>query len=310
MKTLKISLAVVVLAAIGVFVWLAMKPAKCEKCGKPLKECICLDGKDNTKDPAKVIGQKINDLQNKPNNKFCKKEYDEIKYDIAETYKKSQLGIGAENEKQNKSLSQKLFREYSKKFIEQALYVFDHNEWKIEDLDSIAIETARLQKDLNHTTDDAFEQEFKKLQQIRNKYDEIVGFISSCKGFSYSGTDLKDRFPIADVQSKISRATNLRNNSLENKYVNHCTRLHEGLKEIPQALFSAHVKYLDNKINYWSNMYPNYGSYNNYLTLLYKPMRNEIEALNNDIYNVSNFDNDKLLKKWSADNTNADSHKY
>jgi hypothetical protein len=312
MKALKISLAALVLAAIGVFVWLAIKPAKCDKCGKPLKECVCLVDIDSDNPFVKGIEQKINDLQNKPNENFCKKDYDEIKFDIADKYKKLQLGSGTEGDKWNKSLAQNLFRAYSAKFIEQAFYVFRHNEWKMEDLNFIATETAHLQKEPNHTADDAFEPKFKELQQIRNKYNEIVSFISSCKSFGYSGTALSNRFPIADVQSKISRATSLRNNHLENEYVNHCTRLHDGLKEIPQALFRAHVRYLDRKINDWSDMYPNYPNQKSYADLLYTPLRSEIDVLDNNTYNVSNFDGEynRLSKKWSDDNKKAYNYPY
>ena len=101
-------------------------------------------------------------------------------------------------------------------------------------------------------------------------------------------------------------------NQLENEFVNNCARLHNGLKEIPQSLFSAQVKYLDSKINSWSGLYSNYNSQSDYSNNLYKPLKFEIEALDNDIYNVSNFDSEyeRLLQKWSADNTKAFYHIY
>jgi len=99
---------------------------------------------------------------------------------------------------------------------------------------------------------------------------------------------------------------------LENELVNNCTKLHNGLKEIPQYLFSAQVDYLEHKINNWSGLYSNYNSQSDYSNNLYKPLKAEIEALDNDIYNVSNFDSEynRLLQKWSDDNTKAYKHKY
>jgi hypothetical protein len=156
------------------------------------------------------------------------------------------------------------------------------------------------------------DKEFTKIQTIFDKYDEIVALISSCKGFAFSGTALSNRFPIADVQSKIARAADYRKNNLENGYVNNCIRLHDGLREIPQALFRAHVHYLDNKIDEWSEMYSNYNSHSDYVNNLNRPLKTEIDTLDNDIYNVSNFDSEykRLSGKWSADNTKAYNYKY
>src|SRR5690606_15790297 len=82
-----------------------------------------------------------------------------------------------------------------------------------------------------------------KLMEIEGalkKYDEITGFISSNRDFSYSNSGLSDRFPMDVVRRIISYATDYRNKQLENPHVNNCSRLHEGLKEIPKSLFHAH----------------------------------------------------------------------
>ena len=148
---------------------------------------------------------------------------------------------------------------------------------------------------------------FNEIKTIFDKYDEIMGFISSCQAFSFSETDLEMLFPVDDVRSKISNAKSYKNNHMENSYVNNCARLHNELKEIPQILFRAHVRYLDKMISHWSNYFSNYTSQKTYVNGLYSPLENKIDELDNDIYNVSDFSSEysRLKNKWEADGTNA-----
>jgi hypothetical protein len=154
------------------------------------------------------------------------------------------------------------------------------------------------------------DQKFNEIKMIFSKYDEITGFISSCKGFSFSQTGLDIPFPYNDVKNKIYAANSYRDNRLGNSYVNNCTRLHNELKEIPQVLFRAHVRYLDNMISSWSNMFTNYNTQKAYVSSLYTPLLNKIDEMDNDIYNVSEFSNEysRLKNKWEADGANAYNH--
>ena len=154
--------------------------------------------------------------------------------------------------------------------------------------------------------------ELRSIQKVLDKYKEVVSFISASRGFSYSEFERDSFFPVEDVKSKISRAESLRQNHLENGYVDNCIRLHDDLKEIPQTYFEAHIAYLDKKIDIWSNKYPNYTSQKEYANLLYNPLKDQIERLDKSMYKVSNFDveYDRLLKKWRDDNVKAYNHKY
>ena len=259
------------------------------------------------------VEQEIEQLKAKPDSKFCKEFYKEIAYHIDDFYKQNRFGKNqSENDQWKENLEKNLYSAYADKFISQVFYVFRGSEWKSDDLNFIRSEYPTLQKSKFLERGSPVDKKFTEIKSILSKYDEIVGFISSCKGFGYSSTDLSARFPISDVQSKTQRAASLRNNRLENEFVNNCTRLHDGLKEIPQNLFRAHMRYLDNKINYWSSMYSNYNSQSDYSNNLYKPLKSEIELLDNDIYNVGNFDSEynRLLQKWSADNTKAYNYSY
>ena len=270
MKAIKISLAVIVVAAIAFFV---------------IQSLVITDKTGGISLPqnqfTKRIKQETDSLGTFPNNKFCKEFYEEVNYHIEDYYKNQRLGNSpSENNQWKDNLSQNLYSVYAEKFIHQAFYVFSSSVWKIEDLKFIRSEYQTLRKSNLLEKGSPVDKKFTEIQTIFSKYDEITGFISACRGFSYSGSSLFDKFPLTDAKSKISRAKTLQNNGLGNEYVNNCTRLHDGLKEIPQTLFRAHVRYLDNKISYWSGKYSEYNSQSEYANLLYTPLKSEIENLN------------------------------
>ena len=62
------------------------------------------------------------------------------------------------------------------------------------------------------------------------------------------------------------------------------------LNNVPQILFNAHVKYLDNKISSWSGQYVNNTSQKDYSDNLFSPLKTEIDMLYNDIYKGINID--------------------
>ncbi len=297
MKTLKVSLAVIVIAAITFFIIRSSVPTgEVGEVGSGENIFIV------------KINEDIQELIQKPNDKFCKDYYDEIALYIDDYHKNGKLAKDkSENDQWKANLSQNLYSAYADKFIKQAFYVFNHKEWKPEDLNFIRSEYQTLRNSPRLEKDSPVDKEFAKIRAIFSKYDEIAGFIASCKGFSYTGSDLSARYPISEANNFISRAAAYRNNRLGNAYVNNCVRLHYELTEIPQNLFKAHVHYLDNKISYWSDLYSNYNSQKAYADNLYTPLRNEIYALDNDSYNVANFDSEyrRLTAKWETDGTKA-----
>lgn len=309
MKALKISLVVIVVAAIsaGIYFWI-------QSINEPEKI------KTSENQFTASIEMEIEQLKAKPDNKFCKDFYKEVAFHINEfckplppTHPYGRFGkTQSENDQWKENLEKMLYSAYVDKFIRQAKNVFRGSEWKPEDLKIIQAEKNELKNSKLLVAGSPVDKDFTTIQTVLNKYNEIVSFISACKVYGYTKTVLADHFPIADVQSKITRAASLLSNQLENEFVNNCTRLHDGLKEIPQALFKKHVWYLDNKINTWSGLYSNYNSQRDYSNNLYKPLKAEIDALDNAMYHVSNFDSEynRLLQKWSADNTEAYKYKY
>jgi hypothetical protein len=315
MKGLKISLTIIVVAAIAFFVIRSLVGI-----GKPGE--ISLPKNQFTE----RVEQEIDSLGNLPDSKFCKDAYDNIKSLIDNFYKPhppqypyGRLGnTQIENDQRKENFTKELYSAYADKFIRQAFYVFRGSEWKNEDLQFIRSEYQTLQKSKLLERGSPVDRKFMEIQTIFSKYDEINNFISTNKSFSYSSYGLSNRFPISDVRGRIARAATYRNNRLENEHVNNCTRLHDGLKEIPQSLFRAHVRYLDNKISQWSGLYSNYNSQNDYNNNLGRPIQNEIDALTKDIYNVTNLNNvanfdsehKRLSDKWNVDKRAAYEYKY
>jgi hypothetical protein len=303
MKTLKITLAVIVVAAITIaIIWGFMSVGDSGE--------IELAQKSG----SKAIEQKIDSLKKMPNSSFCDSFYKEIKYYIDDDYSLNRLGNNqSENDQWKKNLSSNLYAAYTDKFIQQAFYVFKGSEWDEQKLDFIRSEYQMLQKDgiqtgmleKNSNTDG-------KLNEIRNillKYSEIRDFINSCKGFNVPNpTILETQFPISIVQANIIRSEEYLKNDLGNDYVKNCMRLKTNLSEVPQYLFKAHVKYLDDKISYWEGGYRTTGgSQPIYSQDIYLPVLEEIEQLDNNIYNIDNFSTEynELKDKWEKEGEKA-----
>jgi hypothetical protein len=299
MKTIKVTLATVVVVIIGLFVIrsLVISPPAPEP-PLPNNEFI------------KRIERKIDSLSQLPASRFCGNVYGEIKYLIKNYYTQRRLGKDAlENKQQHENLSIKLYATYAAKFLEQTFFVFGHSQWKNEDLQFIRHEYQTLRNSSLLEANSPVDKKFREIQTVLEKYDEIAGFISDCRDFSYFASIFSHRFPIANVQDKISQATRYLNNHLDNSYVYRCTRLHDGLRGIPQVLFRTHVRYLDDKINSWSGLYDQYNSQLDYYNNLYMPLKKEIETLDNDIYNINNdiytVDYERLLKRLEEDGRKA-----
>jgi hypothetical protein len=300
MKSIKISLAVIVVAVIGFFA---------------VKSLVNIDGTGEV-GPSdnmfiKRIEQKIDSLGKLPDSKFCKEFYKEADYHINDYYKGNRFSDNQSDNKQwRDNLSKNLYSAYTGKFISQAFYVFGRDEWKVEDLQFIRSEYQTLRQSPLLQPGSDVEKTFARIQQIFSTYDEIASFISSCKGFSYSSSTLSSSFPVAEVKGKISRAQSYLKSGLGNQYVKNCIRLRAGLIEIPQSLFSAQVRYLSNKIGKWSGQYSNYNSQKEYKELLYDKLKAEIDLLYNSVYidigeSVVDREYDQLKAKLDSDSRAA-----
>lgn len=298
MKTVKIILAAIVISAIVFFV---------VRSSGGIDERI-----DSTVLPQNQfvdkIEQEIQGLTLSPEDKFSKDSYKDIVYHIEDYHKNGKFGNNAlENAQWKENLSKTAYSAYAEKFVKEAFYVFERTSWIVKDLEFIKSETASLRKSPFLESGSPIDQKLVEIQTILAKYFEITSFIYSCLGYSYSDYTLSKSFPKTESKDKISQATSYLNENLGNQYVNKCQRLHDNLKQVPQILFKAHVRYIDNKINHWLGKYRDYNTQKAYKAMVYDQISLDINDLDNNTYNSSNFDSeyDRLNSKWEDESVQA-----
>ena len=287
MKAVKIILTIVVVAIIGFFVtkWLRDD-----------------DRPKDTNLPENQYTERdsimIDSLKRIPVDKFCKVYYLKVQAIIDEDFRNGSLGLTSYkegniwkekkddnlNNQWNEILSKNLYSAYAPKFVEQAKYVFSRSEWKDADLTFIRSEVKSLQSSA-YLGSTGLVTSFDTINTILAKYDEINNFIKACKEYTYSNYDLESTFP--DVSDKIQKSRAYITNNLDNSYVNNCTRLKEGLQAIPKILFDKHISYLTKKINDNGARYSEFNYQSDYSNTIYTPLRNQVDAVNNDIYGIS-----------------------
>ena len=274
MKSIKIILAIVVVAIIGFFV---------------TKWLINIDPVPPINLPknqyTERIESEIDSLKKMPESKFCQKYYNDVQYRINDYFNQGFLGNNeSDNSQWQEILLKNLYSAYAPKFVEQAMYVFSRSVWKDDDLDSIRSEVKNL-KSSAYLGSTGLVTSFDTINTILAKYDEINNFIKACKEYTYSNYDLESTFP--DVSDKIQKSRAYITNNLDNSYVNNCTRLKEGLQAIPKILFDKHISYLTKKINDNGARYSEFNYQSDYSNTIYTPLRNQVDAVNNDIYGIS-----------------------
>lgn len=300
MKIVKISLAIAVIGIISFFVIQSLG-------GSPKIDKVAPPGNPFTQ----KIEQEIKSLSNLPENKFCNVKYNEVKYYIDDYYKSQLLGKNKyENNQWKEILSKNLYSVYSSKFIKQSYYVFNKSEWNIQSIAFIRSECITLRKSEFLEKGSPIDNSYSKIQLILSKYDEINNFVASCKGFSYSDYSLNSTYPLLNIKQKIARVAVYKKNKLENDFVNNCVRIHNQLNEIQQSLFNSHYKYLLNKFRNWQELYSQYNSFNEYRSILFMPLKRELDLMDNAIYHASDFKNkhDNLEDILQTDSRNAYNH--
>jgi len=309
MKAVKIILAIAVVAIIGFFVtkWLInIDPPK--KIDLPKNQYTERDS---------IM---IDSLKRIPVDKFCKVYYLKVQATIDEDFRNGSLGLTSYkegniwkekkddnlNNQWNEILSRDLYSAYASKFVDQAMFVFNGSTWSNQDLKFIRDELNEL---MNSSYYEQSSRVFNPIKDILSKYDEINNFINACKGYTFSNYDLEITFP--DVSEKIQKSKAYITNNLDNSYVNNCTRLKEGLQAIPKILFDKHISYLTKKVNDNGARYSEFNYQSDYSNTIYTPLRNQVDALNNDIYGIGDnvFNNAyhsvyNLLSDYNRDATN------
>jgi hypothetical protein len=287
MKTLKITLAIAAISTIGFFL---------------IKWIVNIDTAANAKPPKNQytdeIQVNIDSIEKLPVNAFCVERFTEIQSEINQYYSNGLLGITPyqengiwkdrkddnHNDQWNNILSKNLYTAYTNKFIDQAMLVFNNIEWKVDDIKIIKLESTRLRGSSYLESNSPYAKSLNNINDILAKYDEINLFISNCNGSVPNNFVLNNNFP--DLSDKINRSRNYISNKLDNKYVNNCLRLKIGLEDIPLKLFDEHFRYLWKKTNDNAWKYRSYSTQADYASNISTPLRNQIDAIDNDIYKI------------------------
>ncbi|MBO7635074.1 MAG: hypothetical protein J6S89_00680 [Paludibacteraceae bacterium] len=276
MKAIKIILAVVVVAVLGFFVWkwIIAPPPPPPTPTPPTNQFV------------ERIEKEIDSLAKVPSASFCPEFHQKIQYDISEFHLKGFLGdtTTSDNDQWEEILSKNLYSVYAPKFVEQAMFIFNGHEWKTDDLKFIRNEAKELQKSDNLKSDSPVKASFVEIEDILSKYDEISNFLGMCNRFGAASDELAIEFP--DASEKVEKANGYIKRNLDNKYVNNCTRLKDGLREIPRILFDKHIAYLTKKINLYANQYRNYETQAEYNDKVYSPLRNQINGIDYKVYGM------------------------
>ncbi len=232
------------------------------------------------------INNEIESLKKMPVNVYCPKFYKDIQYRINDYHTQKFLGNSAnDNDQWHEILLKNLYSAYASKFLTQANFTFINSEWKTNDLKIISSELQMLRSSPYLEQNSPIANSFNVLNEIVRKYDEINIFIFNCNNFAYSNYNLNVQFP--NMKDKIQKANNLLKNRLDNIYVNNCSRLKVGLKDIPNKLFEKHVFYLTKKINENGTRYTEFPSQLDFSNSIYTPLKTELDSLNNDIYSIN-----------------------
>jgi hypothetical protein len=254
---------------------------------------------------TKEIQRKINLLSKAPIASFSVQEYKDIEFSINEFFKSGYLGITPyqdgkitkEKKDENNNLQwrdillKNLYSVYSQKFIDQSMYVFKGTAWVINDLAFIRSEVRKLKNSLYLIPNSAIDDSLSIIQSIISEYDTINNFLGECNNFHSTNNEFESTFP--DVSQKIQASRSFSAQVSNHTYLRNCSRLQNGLNQVPEILFDKHVNFLTDKINTYGNMYESYTSQREYSNAIYTPIRNQLDVLSNDAYGVNTFESSK-----------------
>jgi hypothetical protein len=302
MKTIKITLTVVVLLAITVSaIWGFMSLSKGDEAQAPI----------NTH--TKIIEAKISTLNNLSESSTSKNLYGEIKYYIEDDFSRNKLGATQlENDQMRNMLLNSLYATYAEKFLNQAFNVFKGSAWEIDKLSFIRNENLSLQREGHQNgfleLNGSIDKKFNEIKNIFTEYDKVNIFINKCKNISeFLDYEIATQFPIFKVEEYLKGSKEYLKSIAETNLLKNCDRLRNDLITVPQILFTAHVKYLEAKINQWSGKYVEQVTWNNYRKNLFLPLDAELEKIYQKFYSEdsSNIEFNRLSAILKANSTDA-----
>jgi len=299
MKTLKISLVIIAIAAVaGYFLWkwVVIPPPP------PPPPSVANEWE-------KKIRDKIDSLNQHSAAKFCPAFYTEIKNNIPEFEEAGKI-----DNKTATDLAKNLDYAYFDKFIAQAFHVFRGSEWQPSDRSFIDTETEKLQKSKFLDPVSNVNKKLIEILDILQTYNKVDSFIQSVDSYVKRGA-----FSLEKSKAYLFSIQQYKSDGL-GQYVNNCTSLHDALKDLPEKLYTKHLNYVKQSINANRNAYRNTSfsgvnwaqKTNDYKNKIYFPVIaiiNELETEKN-IYNVSTINSDLSALKDIWEKELADATEY
>lgn len=297
MKTFKIILAILATIGLGIAIYIGYtKTTEIDVVGLPENQF------------TRRVNQEIIEISNMPVNQFCRDAYDIVEYHIDDYASINRLGADQNdslgNRQNQQFLCKILYSTYVDKFIAQADYVFSGNAWPKNDLNFIDTEAKYLRSiglNCDYLEDSSsVAKELLRLTSTINSYASEIAYINKCESFSFNNTDLETFFPIQKGQSIINES---KSHLSTLGILRNCEAVKNGLSNIPQIVFSAHVNNLANKLSEYKEMYMYYATLAAYKTNLYDLLNNQISQLDNSMYSGLNVSSQKsrLLKNLKKD---------
>ena len=290
MKTLKICIIAIAIAAVVFAVWRIFDGPTPPQPPKP-------EPPRNTF--VEGIEQDIDSLLHLPDSVHPTKMYQAIRYSIETEAKECLLGDNeADNGQWHDILQKNLFSVYVTKYFELAKHTFDGSQWDETTLQYLKAEgeviaASPLLEDGSQAS--AMVDTTKKT--INQFYSALI-FIKKCQSFSYNDYSLHAEFPVKDVKEMVSKSRVLKSSRVGN-----CERVREQLEAIPSTMLKKHADYLAYKAEMHLKEYRNYDNYNIFKSTALEPINRQLSDMSNIVYGVSPkvFDSNQSRVKETID---------
>lgn len=196
--------------------------------------------KASTEKERKVIKDIQDKIINTPDNKFCPKAYEDVLKTINLFFKDEATN--------KKTYTNELQREYTEKFVKQAMYVFDHNEWKVNDIKTIRNEHRRCKSfspdnsDLN--TISAILKDYDRLSKYNSEVENACQQKPKCVTINETYLYINDDWDVAKTNELIGNVPII-NSKAKNSPLYKRTRK----PEVEKRLKSAHKQFIETKMD-------------------------------------------------------------
>lgn len=279
MKTIKISIFIIAIAAIGFFIYQSYPCCDLPESLRFNQECYDCEEPEKADDSENAYFNKLRNeiklLETDSKTGFQKNAYLVLQNLIDSDREADRI-----DNQEEQVLKEELLRTYAQGFNDYSFGIFNGNEWNPQDLNHIKNESDAL---LNNPMikSGSLRNDVEDVAAVMESYHKAYALIARANSF-YPSISLNHSFNDNDKASTIK---GIAAGFSHDKYLKNCDRLVNGLNEIPVILYGKHFNYLQRKIDVIAPTYKDYGSQPLYSRCIYEPLKSEI----NDFYTSNGF---------------------